>query len=500
MRVGFVQLTTGFDFLLLEASYGIISVMSIEDFVEKRSFEINRVDLYDPDKYELSSDSPLSRRAAFDDFIKGFPEFLRHEAGAERNRRAKEAKELLAALDRLPNSHLADIISLSSSSDWTDATEIGDVESLFDVLKELEGVMDNPPLSNERAAEAFCYDPDSPDDLYIPSSLETYTRWLFQDKTLTNWHGYLWGQFISEDLAAKYVKERGMDTPEVVKCFWEYASSLYNEGFRRAENGEDSRSVGVEQLVGMMIGELDILELGDPRYGYRRRQQIASEISDSVAREDTEEVLTILLKYIKPKGINSEEIQGALFKPAVIKDQAGETLLAEWQPADSFWFKPPFDENQPDEQISLFPNNPQIIREYDHTGQSSDARVVPHKDPSYFRPDGTKVYWGDLSREDIEIIRGNYYCVAQGESYYNVPEWAIIMASPFDNDDPNRPAESLVNTEEGQVFQPDNPVYLHPDYIRAIAIGVIADGRFIRNKRGIQLEFVPDDQPENMTR
>lgn len=74
------------------------------------------------------------------------------------------------------------------------------------------------------------------------------------------------------------------------------------------------------------------------------------------------------------------------------------------------------------------------------------------------------------------------------------------MASPFDNDDPNRPAESLVNTEEGQVFQPDNPVYLHPDYIRAIAIGVIADGRFIRNKRGIQLEFVPDDQPENMTR
>ena len=76
------------------------------------------------------------------------------------------------------------------------------------------------------------------------------------------------GQFISEDLAAKYVKERGMDTPEVVKCFWEYASSLYNEGFRRAENGEDSRSVGVEQLVGMMIGELDILELGDPRYDY----------------------------------------------------------------------------------------------------------------------------------------------------------------------------------------------------------------------------------------
>ena len=497
MRVGFVQLATGFDFLLLETSYGMISAMSIEDFVEKRSFEINRVDLYDPNKYELSSDSPLSRRTAFDDFIKGFPEFLRREAGAERNRRAKEAKELLAALDRLPNSHLDDIISLSSSSDWTDATEIGDVESLFDVLKELEGVMDNPPLSNKRAAEAFGDDPDSLD---TSSPLAIYTRWLFQDQTLTNWHGYLWEQFISEDLAAKYVKERGVDIPEAVKYSEEYATSLLEEGFRRAENGEDSRSVGVEQLVGVMIGNLDILETGDPRYDYRRRQQIASEISDSIACGDTEEVLTILLEYIKPKDVNPQEIQGALFKPAVIKDQAGETLLAEWQSADSFWFKPPFDENQPDEQISLFPNNPQIIREYDHTGQSSDARVVPHKDPSYFRPDGTKVYWGDLSREDIEIIRGNYYCVAQGESYYNVPEWAIIMASPFDNDDPNRPAESLVNTEEGQVFQPDNPVYLHPDYIRAIAIGAIADGRFIRNKRGIQLEFVPDDQPENMTR
>ena len=307
--------------------------MSIEDFVEKRSFEINRVDLYDPNKYELSSDSPLSRRTAFDDFIKGFPEFLRREAGAERNRRAKEAKELLAALDRLPNSHLDDIISLSSSSDWTDATEIGDVESLFDVLKELEGVMDNPPLSNKRAAEAFGDDPDSLD---TSSPLAIYTRWLFQDQTLTNWHGYLWEQFISEDLAAKYVKERGVDIPEAVKYSEEYATSLLEEGFRRAENGEDSRSVGVEQLVGMMIGNLDILETGDPRYDYRRRQQIASEISDSVAREDTEEVLTILLKYIKPKGINSEEIQGALFKPAVIKDQAGETLLAEWQPADSF--------------------------------------------------------------------------------------------------------------------------------------------------------------------
>lgn len=497
MRVGFVQLATGFDFLLLETSYGMISAMSIEDFVEKRSFEINRVDLYDPNKYELSSDSPLSRRTAFDDFIKGFPEFLRREAGAERNRRAQDAKELLDALAKLPDSHLADAISLSASGDWTDdTTEIDDTGTLFGVLNDLNMVLNDPPFLNKRAAEAFGDDPDSLD---TSSPLAIYTRWLFQDQTLTTWHGHLWEQFISEDLAAKYVKERGVDIPEAVKYSEEYATSLLEEGFRRAENGEDSRSVGVEQLVGMMIGNLDILETGDPRYDYRRRQQIASEISDSIACGDTEEVLTILLEYIKPKDVNPQEIQGALFKPAVIKNQAGETLLAEWQSADSFWFKPPFGEHQPDEPISLFPNNPQIVKEYDHIGQSSDARIVPHKDPSYFRPDGTKVYWGDLSREDVKQIRGNYYCVAQGESYYNVPEWAIIMASPFDNDDPNRPAESLVNTEEGQVFQPDNPVYLNPDYIRAIAIGAIVNGQFIHNKRGIELEFVPNDQPENMT-
>ena len=369
MRVGFVQLTTGFDFLLLEASYGIISVMSIEDFVEKRSFEINRVDLYDPDKYELSSDSPLSRRAAFDDFIKGFPEFLRHEAGAERNRHAKEAKELLDALAKLPDSHLADTISLSASGDWTDdTTEIDDTGTLFGVLNDLNMVLNDPPFLNKRAAEAFGDDPDSLD---TSSPLAIYTRWLFQDQTLTTWHGYLWEQFISEDLAAKYVKERGVDIPEAVKYSEEYATSLLEEGFGRAENGEDSRSVGVGQLVGMMIGNLDILEVEDSRYDYRRRQQIASEISDSIARGDTEEVLAILLEYIKPKDVNPEEIQGALFKPAVIKNQAGETLLAEWQSADSFWFKPPFGEHQPDEPISLFPNNPQIVKQYDHIGQST---------------------------------------------------------------------------------------------------------------------------------
>ena len=178
MRVGFVQLATGFDFLLLETSYGMISAMSIEDFVEKRSFEINRVDLYDPNKYELSSDSPLSRRTAFDDFIKGFPEFLRREAGAERNRRAQDAKELLDALAKLPDSHLADTISLSASGDWTDdTTEIDDTGTLFGVLNDLNMVLNDPPFLNKRAAEAFGDDPDSLD---TSSPLAIYKRWLFK--------------------------------------------------------------------------------------------------------------------------------------------------------------------------------------------------------------------------------------------------------------------------------------------------------------------------------
>ena len=445
------------------------------------------VSIYDPSAYEMLPDSPTSRREIFDKFVSGFPAYLNELAATD-----QIAQELQAALDRLPSDHLAFALCACSEVDWTDESPISDVVSLFAVLKNINRVLNAPSLANEAAARSYGVDdamvsPDAP--------LAIYTKWLFQDESLGVRHGYLWERYIERRLARTYARDKEAVIPGDVARLLGYADEVYQVATEQARKGVDSRQVGVGQVLGKLIASLGLLEEGDARYDYSVRDRIAQEVGSIVQENDQEALLAALLQYIEPVDVNCAEIDGAVFKPVVMKTPAGNVLFEELQRFDSFWFQPPFgdDETDASEGTDLFPGNPQIIRSYfdKDEGRPEDKRVTIHKDPSYFRPDGSKVYWGDLSQTDVSIIQGNYYCLSQGDSFHEAPTWAVIMSSFIDTQDPNRPALSLINTPEGQHMLPENPALLHTDYVRAVAIGAISSGRFIENKRGTPMVFRP---------
>jgi hypothetical protein len=70
------------------------------------------VSIYGPSEYEMLPDSPTSRREIFDKFVSGFPAYLNELAATD-----QVAQKLKAALDRLPNDHLALALCTGSEVD-----------------------------------------------------------------------------------------------------------------------------------------------------------------------------------------------------------------------------------------------------------------------------------------------------------------------------------------------------------------------------------------------
>lgn len=445
------------------------------------------VSLHDAAGYEMLPTAHIGRRQIFDQFTTGFPRYL-----IQQEQINPVAKELLSALRQLPESHLATAVSLGSEIDWTDKSAIPNIESLFEAFLGLTGVIDSPSREAEDAAREYGrlggYESSE-------APLATNTRWLFQAQNLGVRHGYLWEKYVLEVLARTYVVDKKTDIPKDVTILFDYASGVEKTAIEQAAEGIDNRQIGIGQMLGKLVGGLGKLESSDARYDYTVRTGIAHEVAKAVHKNDQEELLKILLKYLQPVDIECGEIQGAIFKPVVITDTDGKNLYARLQRFDSFWFKPPFEDETPNENpdINLFPDNPQMIDsffDYD-PDEAGDKRVTIYKDSSYFRPDGSKVYWGDLTHNDVSTIDGNYYCLSQSDSFHFIPEWAVRMRSFIDNIDPNRPVESYINTQEGQVALPENPILIDPQYMRAVAIGAIVDGKFIENNNHCEIKFVP---------
>lgn len=446
-----------------------------------------RASLRDPEAYVILPGVTTSRQAILDQFLTGFPKFLIQQAQT-----STHARELLSALNRLPDGHLASVVSNSSEIDWTDEAELSDAEKILGTLNDLYHVLNDPSANSKRAAKISSPD-TSIDDLTKYAPLAVYTKWLFQDKRLGVLHGYLWEQYIEGDLAGMYVRDKEAPIPKEVVSLLDYVEGVYKTAMQHAFKGVDNRQVGVGQILGEMVGKLGALESEDARFDYTVRLDIARKVTEAVKQKDKEALLQALLTYIKPADIECAEVQGAVFKPVVITDPNGKNRFSEMQRFDSFWFRPPFENGGTEDDLSvdMFPDNPQVISNYfDYDlGDALDKRVTHYKDLSYFRPDGSKVYWGDLSSNDVKIIRGNYYCVSQSESFHKVPEWAVRMASFIDNEDSNRPVESFINTTEGQVALPENPLLVDPDYVKAVAIGAIKNGSFIENKRACAIKM-----------
>ncbi len=103
------------------------------------------------------------------------------------------------------------------------------------------------------------------------------------------------------------------------------------------------------------------------------------------------------------------------------------------------------------------------------------------RDCSVFRPDGHKVYWGDLIESDIEMLKGRYYVLTQfNSSAPKVPEVAIRAPSAWPATEPNAIPKELRYMPQ----QIDLPC-LDPRYIRLMATCKIENGVVIPNKKKV---------------
>lgn len=93
---------------------------------------------------------------------------------------------------------------------------------------------------------------------------------------------------------------------------------------------------------------------------------------------------------------------------------------------------------------------------------------------------GEKVFWGDLTNDEIKEIRGPYYVLSQGDSYFDVPAWAMLPESTVPAGDINRP-KGLPDA----MFASDKRL-LRLSYIKAVAMGVIENGQFTKNPTEIR--------------
>ncbi len=94
---------------------------------------------------------------------------------------------------------------------------------------------------------------------------------------------------------------------------------------------------------------------------------------------------------------------------------------------------------------------------------------------SLFNSLGEKVFWGDLTNEEVSQIRGPYYVLSQGASYHDVPRWAKVSESAMPAQDSNRPKGM-----PDKYFPPDQRL-LKLAYIKAVAMGKIENGMYTKN-------------------
>lgn len=415
--------------------------MSIEvDAAYQRQPE--RVDIYDPNAYRLSEHAP-SRRQVFVDVADGFRQYVAKQA----QQGSKIAGELKDTIDGLGEDYIANIVGYYAEVDWLDESPVDSVKSLFGVMESLNDMLNRPPVDASLLEDRYRLEEDD-------TGLDLSTRWLFANPCLNARHGYMWERFIIEDLTGRYVSRKEQVAPDEVLAMVRFAEELGADADMRIELGEDTRAVGVAQLVRILVRELERCESTDARFDYSKRLAAAQGMAS--CQGDTEAILEVLGQFVEPVDIDSASLSGALLKPVRLYDSTGTLLYEQWQRYDSLWFKPLVDAVDAAEDTG-FPSGPRVVQSYE---QGSRRRIVPNLDCSYVRPDGSKAYWGDLRQEDLRTVNGTYYCLSQADSFHDVPEWARVLDDSM----------------------------LHPDYVRAVALGVIVDHTFVDNdarRRGV---------------
>ena len=98
------------------------------------------------------------------------------------------------------------------------------------------------------------------------------------------------------------------------------------------------------------------------------------------------------------------------------------------------------------------------------------------KNISLFRSDGTKVYWGDLSKTNLKKLkdRGVFYVLSEHKSYWDVPKRVILEYGKNHN-------LNAIMFGLTKVMDTRDKTKLLSEYVKDNKIAVIVDGVWIRD-------------------
>jgi len=135
--------------------------------------------------------------------------------------------------------------------------------------------------------------------------------------------------------------------------------------------------------------------------------------------------------------------------------------------AKNFYFEEPAAIDNATFESDELPTTPQLL---------GNEKRVGGKDISLFKEDGTKVYWGDLSGDDISKLRGRYYLLSQTDSIFKVPDFALVESS-------GNPAYEPTATDDAFRLspRPNDITKINPNYMRIVALGKIENGKYVKN-------------------
>lgn len=152
--------------------------------------------------------------------------------------------------------------------------------------------------------------------------------------------------------------------------------------------------------------------------------------------------------------------------------------LVKLLPIENFYFRK--NEEIVSEAPELFPIQGNLIR--------NNNLIIGPRNCNIFDPSGNKIFWWDISQSDIEKIKWTYYTLTQSEWWSHVPDFlkgnirsiapTIDIFSPGYMKDPFTWSELAI---------PSDVQWVEPEYVRMMAYAKIENGKYIKNKRTIEL-------------
>ena len=134
---------------------------------------------------------------------------------------------------------------------------------------------------------------------------------------------------------------------------------------------------------------------------------------------------------------------------------------------DDLYFTYPKEQTSPGDSLNL-PVASQILDQL-----KDEDKKIGHN-VSLFDSKGKKVFWGDLSENDIPVLDGPYYVLNERDSHLQVPAWAIIEDTGELAQDGARPEGAFTD------LMGTDKVGLDLGYIRTRAVAFIQDGKYTK--------------------